>query len=58
MSLTPRLATPPAAHRTAAERLLAVILRYPVLSALVLVVVVAALFAVLLQAGPPTQWFR
>lgn len=43
--------------RTAAERLLAVILRWPVLSALVLVVFVAALFTVLLQAGPPTQWF-
>ena len=43
--------------RTAAERLLAVILRWPVLSAVVLAVFVAALFTVLLQAGPPTQWF-
>lgn len=44
--------------RTAAERLLAVILRWPILSALVLVVFVAALFTVLLQAGPPTEWFN
>lgn len=44
--------------RTPAERLLAVILRRPVLSALVLVVFVAALFTVLVQAGPPTEWFN
>ncbi len=44
--------------RTAAERLLAVILRWPILSALVLVVFVALLFTVLLNAGPPTEWFN
>lgn len=44
--------------RTAAERLLTVILRWPILSALVLVVFVALLFTVLLNAGPPTEWFN
>lgn len=44
--------------RTAAERLLAVILRWPILSAVVLVVFVAALFTILLNAGPPTEWFN
>lgn len=44
--------------RTAAERLLAVILRRPLLAAVVLVVLLALLFTVLLQAGPPTQWFN
>ncbi|SLM95102.1 DUF3817 domain-containing protein [Brachybacterium nesterenkovii] len=43
--------------RTAAERLAAVILRCPVLSAVVILVLVAVVFALLLQAGPPTQWF-
>ena len=43
--------------RTPAEKLLAVILRWPVLSGLALLVFVVALFAVLLTAGPPTQWF-
>lgn len=44
--------------RTATERLLAVILRWPILSALVLLVFVALLFTVLLNAGPPTEWFN
>lgn len=43
--------------RTPAEKLLAVILRWPVLSAVALIVLVALLFTVLLQAGPPTEWF-
>lgn len=43
--------------RTAAERLAAVILRRPVLSAVVILVLVAVVFTLLLQAGPPTQWF-
>ena len=43
--------------RTAAERLAAVILRRPVLSAVVILVLVAVAFTLLLQAGPPTQWF-
>ena len=43
--------------RTAAERLAAVILRRPVLSAVVILVLVAVVFALLLQAGPPTEWF-
>ena len=33
------------------------ILRWPVLSGLALLLFVVALFAVLLTAGPPTQWF-
>lgn len=44
--------------RTAAERLLAVILRWPILSAVVLLAFVALLFTVLLNAGPPTEWFN
>ena len=43
--------------RTTAERLAAVILRRPVLSAVVILALVAVVFALLLQAGPPTQWF-
>ncbi|RKQ35326.1 DUF3817 domain-containing protein [Kocuria tytonis] len=43
--------------RTPAEKLLAVILRWPVLSGLTLLVFVVLLFAVLLTVGPPTQWF-
>ena len=43
--------------RTPAEKLLAVILRWPLLSGLALLVLVVVLFAVLLTAGPPTQWF-
>ena len=43
--------------RTPAEKLLAVILRWPLLSGLALLVLVVLLFAVLLTAGPPTQWF-
>ncbi|CAM4157838.1 MULTISPECIES: DUF3817 domain-containing protein [Helcobacillus] len=39
-----------------AEKLLAVILRHPVLAAIVLLVFISGLFAVLLQAGPPTEW--
>lgn len=44
--------------RTSAERLLAVILRWPILSAVILVVFVALLFTILLNAGPPTEWFN
>ena len=44
--------------RTPAEKLLAVILRWPLLSGLALLVLVVLLFAVLLTAGPPTQWFN
>lgn len=43
--------------RTASERLAAVILRRRVLSAVVILVLVAVVFTLLLQAGPPTQWF-
>ena len=43
--------------RTPAERLLAIILRWPALSALALAVLVVLLFTVLLTAGPPTEWF-
>lgn len=45
------------AARTPAEKLLSVILRWPVLCGLALLVLVALLFAVLLTAGPPTEWF-
>lgn len=43
--------------RTTAERLAAVVLRRPVLSAVVILVLVTVVFTLLLQAGPPTQWF-
>lgn len=42
----------------AAEKLLALILRHPILAGVVLVAFVAGLFTVLLQAGPPTEWGR
>lgn len=45
------------APRTAAERLAALILRRPILSAVAILALVAVVFALLLQAGPPTQWF-
>ena len=40
-----------------AERVAATAVRRPVASAIVGVVAVAAVFALLLMAGPPTQWF-
>lgn len=40
-----------------AERVVAVALRRPVVSALVGVVAVAVTFSVLLAMGPPTEWF-
>lgn len=43
---------------TAAEKLLALILRRPILAGIVLLLFVAGLFTVLLQAGPPTEWGR
>ena len=40
------------------ERLLVVVLRHPVVSALLAVAVVAVVFTLLLNAGPPTEWGR
>lgn len=45
------------APRTPAEKVLAAIVRRPVAAAVVLLIGIAVVFAVLLNAGPPTQWF-
>lgn len=45
------------APRTLPERVLAFALRSPVLALLVSLLVVAAVFSLLLMAGPPTEWF-
>lgn len=39
------------------ESLAALVLRRPLLSALVILVLVALFFSMLLRLGPPTQWF-
>lgn len=39
------------------EWALALIVRRPIAAAFTIIVIVAALFTVLLMAGPPTQWF-
>ncbi|GAA3607520.1 DUF3817 domain-containing protein [Agrococcus terreus] len=41
----------------AIDRLFRWAIRHPILTALVVLAVVAIVFAVLLQAGPPTEWF-
>lgn len=51
-----RLRTQPPA--SALDRLVALVLAHPLVSALVAVIGVAAVFSVLLMAGPPTQWGR
>lgn len=43
--------------RGAVESLAALILRRPLISGLVILVLVALVFSVLLRLGPPTQWF-
>ncbi|MBB5832636.1 DUF3817 domain-containing protein [Brachybacterium aquaticum] len=43
--------------RTAPEKLVAWALRHPVLAVVIALVAVAVVFTVLLQLGPPTQWF-
>ena len=45
-------------ERRPLERLLVVVLRHPVVSALLAVAVVAVVFTLLLNAGPPTEWGR
>ena len=45
-------------ERRPLERLLALVLRRPLVSALIAVAVVAVVFTLLLNAGPPTQWGR
>ncbi len=52
-----RLAPGGDAPRTVPERLLAFALRSPVIALLVTLVLVAVVFTLLLQAGPPTEWF-
>ena len=43
--------------RTLPEKILAPILRGPRAAALILIVGIAVVFTLLLQAGPPTEWF-
>ncbi|WP_295629413.1 DUF3817 domain-containing protein [uncultured Corynebacterium sp.] len=43
--------------RTLPEKILAVIVRHPLASAIAILVAVAIVFTLLLQAGPPTEWF-
>ncbi|AXK46947.1 DUF3817 domain-containing protein [Brachybacterium saurashtrense] len=43
--------------RSAPERLIGLALRRPVPAALIALVGVAVVFTLLLQAGPPTEWF-
>ncbi|GAA1491090.1 DUF3817 domain-containing protein [Brachybacterium sacelli] len=50
-----RLRTEPGAN--ALEKVVALALRRPLPAALIALVVVAVVFTVLLNAGPPTQWF-
>lgn len=45
------------APRTLPERILALVLRAPALSGLVLLAAIALVYVLLLQAGPPTEWF-
>ncbi|MGW5852895.1 DUF3817 domain-containing protein [Micrococcus sp. 2A] len=45
-------------ERTAPERLVVAVLRHPLVSALAAVVLVALVFTLLLNAGPPTEWGR
>lgn len=52
-----RLRQSPESARGAADGLLGTVLRRPVGSALVLLALVSVVFLLLLQAGPPTQWF-
>lgn len=48
----------PAGERRPHERLLAIVLAHPVVSVVAALVSVTAVFWVLLQAGPPTEWGR
>lgn len=43
--------------RTLPEKILAPIVRRPLAAALILIVGIAVVFTLLLQAGPPTEWF-
>lgn len=43
--------------RTLPEKILAPIVRHPAAAAVVILVGVAIVFALLLNAGPPTEWF-
>ncbi len=46
------------APRTLPERLLAFALRSPILAIVVALVLIAIVFAILVTAGKPTEWFR
>lgn len=45
------------APRTLPEKVLAPIVRHPLAAAVAILVTVAIVFALLLNAGPPTEWF-
>lgn len=45
-------------ERTGAQRVLAAVLRRPLVSALVALIAVVVVFTLLLNAGPPTEWGR
>lgn len=45
------------APRSFPEKVVALALRRPLLAGLIAIVVVAVVFSVLLQLGPPTEWF-
>lgn len=52
-----RLHAEPGTARGPLERLLRVVLARPVVSVLAVLALVAVVFVLLLQAGPPTEWF-
>lgn len=52
-----RLVDEPGTARGPLDRLLRTVLRRPAVSALAVLALVAVVFVLLLQAGPPTEWF-
>ena len=52
-----RLLDEPGTARGPLDRLLRTVLRRPAVSALAVLALVAVVFVLLLQAGPPTEWF-
>lgn len=53
-----RVLEPGAGERTGPQGLLALVLRRPLVSLVVALIVIAVVFSVLLNAGPPTEWGR
>lgn len=49
---------PGAGERTGPQGLLALVLRRPLVSLVVALIVIAVVFTLLLNAGPPTEWGR